>query len=395
MSKYSKVILFISPYGIFLLLIIILESCGGEPERSESPPASLLKMEILDSLMVDHIGSLAWCDINGENNLFLGMDTQTKDVLIIDRNGKTLRTFNKTGEYPEAVGSTPFASPKFRNGDEWILAGQRGVFTYDIHDGKPVSQTRPEFTPLSNVLNVDADFIQTASEEKALAYYPGREGEFSFYTRAEGLKMEWIDLKKNTFEGVIPYPEASKFNSEEVYIIIFAQPVFATSGQQLFLAFKNDPVLYEYHWDNLETPVATYPLDLMDFQQRPGVDPNSVNLGAINIDYRDFFFGSLDKLFNYENGSLVLQYRNGLNQEKYSELSRTYPDSKDFLWNAGLNNKTRFALIDSLGQIHEIGAPPIVGSLEFIDNKGFLWSSPTETFERDYEVIYRTRLISE
>lgn len=378
----------------FPITYLILTSCSSPNPKSDAntPNRESYELEILDSLVVDYIGMMAWSHISPEGNNFLAIDQQKSDILLIGKNGEIKTTLNKTGDQPDAIGSNLVARPQFRNNAEIALLGKKGLFIFGF-DGNLKKSIKSDFDPISNLVIQNADQFQFTNENNAVAVYGSRNQEGSgFYTEASGTKLEFIDIENETFTGILPYPSTSRFNSEETYTIINSIPSFRASSKEIYIAFKNDPKIYQFDLDNTENPKNEIILQIDPFHLMKGKDPKAVNKEAFSIVSRDFTYGAINNIWLAKD-NFVVSYSSGLSDEEYEQTTQGITDFQEIFTVTGQKNKSVLAVFDKKGFPTKIDVPDFLGRLEFVDKEEYLWFSPNQNeVERDYEVLFKTRL---
>lgn len=379
---------------IFIFIaVLILFSCESDQKNVQSyeDPISY-QIEIIDSMVVEYIGAMAWSHISPDGQHFLALDQQKSDVLLIDKNGEIKAVINKTGDQPDAIGPNISGRPQFRNDGEVALLGSKGMFVFGF-DGNLKESVKPEFDPISNLRIQNADQFQLIDENNAVAVYGARNPEGAgFFTEATGTKLEAIDVKQGTFTGILPYPTSSRFNSEETFPITNSIPVFRANKKGIYLAFKNDPKIYHYDWENLEIPKNEIKLKIEPFHLMKGKDPKAVDKEVFSFDVRDFAYGSINNIF-LSGDKIVLSYNQGLSDEEYQNITEGISDFQESFRVVGQKNISTLVVIDEEGLPIKMEVPDFLGGLEFVDQEGYLWFSPNKNeVERDYEVLFKTKL---
>ncbi|WP_194972945.1 hypothetical protein [Aquiflexum lacus] len=375
-----------------ILFLTVLASCNKEQDQKTSGTNTIFSVEILDSLVVDYIGAMAWSHISPDGQHFLALDQQKTDMLLIDRKGEIKIVINKTGDQPESIGPNLSGRPQFRNNEEIALLGSKGMFVFGF-DGNLIKSIKPEFDPISNLIIQNADQFQFIDENNAVAVYGTRNPEGAgFFTEATGTKLEAIDVGQRTFTGILPYPTTSRFNTKETFPIANSIPVFRANKKGIYLAFKNDPKVYHYDWENLEIPKNEIKLKIEPFHLMDGKDPKAVDKEVIRFDVRDFAYGSINNIF-ISGDQIVLSYNQGLSDEEYQNITEGITDFQESFRVVGQNNKSVLAVFNEEGLPINIDVPDFLGRLEFVDQEGHLWFSPNKNeVERDYEVLFKTKL---
>ena len=368
-------------------------ACGRkEVESSADASPKSYGLEILDSLVVDYIGLLSWSHISPDGQKFLAMDLQKSDVLLIDNEGQILQTLNKSGDQPESIGPNLMGRPQFRNDTEIAFLGTKGLFLFDLR-GNLKQQLKPDFSPIMNFIILNADVFQFRDPNFALALMAGRNTEGSgFYESTVGTKFEVIDLNSGKYSGIIPFPENSRFKTSEIFPVTNTVPLLRTTKEGLYIAFKNDPKIFFYKWEDLNSPSKEIQLQIDNFQLIKGKDPKSVNQNMISFDTREFAYGAINQLI-WVDGQLLINYSPGLSDEEYGRLTNGISDFQEIFNLIGEKNQSQWAVVSEDGSLTPVEIPGKLGRIEFVDQKGNLWISPNRTeMERDYEVIFKARL---
>lgn len=368
-------------------------ACGRkEVESSADASPKSYGLEILDSLVVDYIGLLSWSHISPDGQKFLAMDLQKSDVLLIDNEGQILQTLNKSGDQPESIGPNLMGRPQFRNDTEIAFLGTKGLFLFDLR-GNLKQQLKPDFNPIMNFIILNADVFQFRDPNFALALMAGRNTEGSgFYESTVGTKFEVIDLNSGKYSGIIPFPENSRFKTSEIFPVTNTVPLLRTTKEGLYIAFKNDPKIFFYKWEDLNSPSKEIQLQIDNFQLIKGKDPKSVNQNMISFDTREFAYGAINQLI-WVDGQLLINYSPGLSDEEYERLTNGISDFQEIFNLIGEKNQSQWAVVSEDGNLTPVEIPGKLGRIEFVDQKGNLWISPNKTeMERDYEVLFKARL---
>jgi hypothetical protein len=383
-------------YGLNLLgalIFLMTMACSGNGNKDLSGhPVESHQIEIVDSLVVDYLGMLSWSHISPDGKKFLAMDLQKSDIILIDNEGKILETLNKSGDQPESIGPNLMGRPQFRNDTEIALLGTKGLFLFDFN-GNLKKQFKPDFDPMMNFIILNADVFQFRDPNFALGLMAGRNTEGSgFYESTEGTKFEAIDLPKGSYLGAIPFPENSRFKATEIFPVTNTVPVLRTTKEGVYIAFKNEPKIFFYKWEDLNNPSKEIQLQINNFQLMKGKDPKSVDLNMISFDTREFAYGAINQL-NWLDGQLLVSYSTGLSDEEYENATNGITDFQEIFRLINEKNQSQWALITENGNLIPVEIPENLGRIEFVDQEGNLWISPDRyAMERDYEVLFKARL---
>lgn len=379
---------------LFTLLAfsILIVSCEKGAVKEQETDEISYTIEVVDSVMVDFVGSWSWSSISPDGKHFLAINTQTNEIILIDQKGSILQTFQKTGDQPESIGNMPLVRPQFKSNTAWSVLGSNGIFTYDL-SGEQIETIKPDFNTMSNLVVLNSDYLQFKDDQTAVMAYGNRDREGAgFYSDPNSTYLEYFGFGTKAFEAIVPFPQESKFAKDQAYTILLATPSFRVSPTGLFVAFKNEPKVFFYDWKDLKNPSHTIPLSIADFQEAEGKDLKSVDPYSIQLDTRDFTFGSIDDIF-WKDGRLIIQFRKGLSEDTYANITAETKDFSEILQKAAEKNKSTTAVANEDGSLIPITIPSNFGNIVFVDHQGFLWITPNKSeYERDYEVLFKTRI---
>ncbi|PSL05552.1 hypothetical protein [Cecembia rubra] len=375
------------------LIILMTMACSGNGNKglSENEIESY-QIEILDSLVVDYLGMLSWSHISPDGQKFLALDLQKSDIILIEKEGKIIEILNKSGDQPESIGPNLMGRPQFRNDTEIALLGTKGLFLFDFK-GNLKQQFKPDFDPIMNFIILNADVFQFRDPNFAIALMAGRNTEGSgFYESTVGTKFEAIDLNSRKYSGIIPFPDNSRFKVSEIFPVTNTVPVLRTNKEGLYIAFKNEPRIFFYNWENLNKPSKEIQLQIDNFQLIKGKDPKSVNQNMISFDTREFAYGAINQLI-WVDGQLLVNCSSGLSDEEYERITNGISDFQEIFNLISEKNQSQWAVVSEDGNLIPVEIPNNLARIEFVDKEGNLWISPNRNeMERDYEVLFKARL---
>ncbi|GAB2616533.1 hypothetical protein [Belliella aquatica] len=390
MNKYSfKNIL---AAGILIGGVIFQSGCSKEKDQEQvNIDATSFEFDIIDSVMIDYLGSVSWSDISKDGKHILAYNNQNMDVLLFSTDGEVVGTFNKSGDQPDAIGGSPLSRPQFVKKNEWAITGKNGVFAFDFN-GDLTRTAKPGFPVTLSLTISNANILHFLDEDRALVHFLGRDGKGTFYVNPEAKQLEKISLKDGNFVEVMPLPENSKYkNSEKIHNVLTVTPAIDIHDGKLYVAFKNEPKLWIYDLNKLDQPEKQINIQFDKFIEKEGIAPDAVDNDNVGINVKDFTFGSIDKLFVYED-MIIIQYSKGITDAEYKEVSENVDNPMDIFSKIFEKNKWHFAILNSEGQIKPITLPERVGNIEFIDQEGNLWLSYDREEELDYELIFKAKL---
>lgn len=376
--------------------LLIVSACSSKEEEFLQKPLSeqSFEFEIYDSLVVDYLGNLVLVDISPNRHNFLFIDQATDTIFVTDQKGIILHRFLATGEGPEKIEGNRSGISKFLNNETLIVPGSRGISRFSI-DGKLQKTYSPEFIGLAQLV---IPFNETLfiRGDKAYFYMPGRYsdlGQQGIEYQQKSKQLEVLDFSTGKFESFLPFPKESKFSSfKDEFGTLDFYPNFNLNGDSLIVTFRNEPKIFTYLLDQLDTPIAVKTIPFPIFIER-GTDEKPVN-GGFNV--RDFFLGTINKVIPTENQFFLVDYLSGLGENDVEEITALASSDFDKMFEEGYKRNTAgMILFDGKHISQPIVKPEILGQLsKYISLKEIWFSLNFSEAEKDYVVIYKTRLIS-
>ncbi|MFD2033272.1 hypothetical protein ACFSKL_00640 [Belliella marina] len=376
--------------GIFGILTF--QSCGEKKtEETSIQSAASFEFEIQDSLMVDYLGSMSWSDISKDGKHILAYDYQKKETLIFSTDGEVLGTFNKSEDQPDAIGGSPLSRPQFRNNQEWAILGKSGLFSFDLN-GQLLNTAKPEFPVTMSLLISNADILHFVNKNEALVYFLGRDGEGSFYINPSSTQLERANLENGKFSPTFPMPASSKFGDiEKVNNVVTATPALRIAENKLYLSFKNEPKLWVYDINDLDNPLEEIDIQFDQFVEKDPIDAKTFDKDNININAKDFSYGSINRIFIHE-GMIILYYNSGVTTKQYDDIMEGLDNPSEGFNKIFQANKAHYAILSKNGQLIPLEIPGRMQNIEFIDSEGNFWLSYNGEEELDYELIFKAKL---
>ena len=378
---------------LFLLAIAVCTfSCSGgnEDETKASTPLSeqQLEFEIYDSLVVDYLGNLTLMDISPDGNTFLLMDQNSSEILITDEKGSILNQYNRSGEGPDAYGSDKSGKATFISNTEYLIPTTRNVVQYDI-EGNLIRKIEPDFQGMANLIITASKSVIKRGNNLYFKIEGRSHGEDDFN---EKNSLEKVNFETGEFTPIIPFPKTSKFMNEELEFAPFDYfPIFDVSQDSLFFMFRNEPKLFSYSLDNLDSPAYSKKIPFEEFIERK--TDNSTENGGFNL--RDFLLGSVNDLVRLEDGSFLLFYTSGLTDDQAAEVtSEAGTDFNKIFSLAEKYNETGYVLFDGVSTSNLIERKDLLNNIAKVVSKDEIWFNLNfSEAENDYSVIYKTRIV--
>jgi hypothetical protein len=382
--------LYLLPFALNIL------ACSGTKEETKiSVPLSeqQFEFEIYDSLVVDHLGNLDIADISADGSTFLLIDPQTDTIFVTTNSGEIQHKSSGKGEGPGLYPHFRLGPPSFLTNSEIIIPANRGFYLYEL-SGKPSRTFLPEFMPSFSMINPYNNSLIVRDEK---VYYPW-EGRLTETYGVDGKifqletqRVEILDLENGTFTPALHFPKESKFSTEEKsYSNVNYLTSLQSQGDSLYVVFRNEPVIYGYHFSNLENPVSIRRIPFPAFIEKEPKD--SENFGQYEM--KDLYVGSINGFHPTENHRFLISYSRGLTDEEYEAIFSL--ESKDrtlFMEEMKKTNTNGMVLYDGKSISTLVKKPNELGySLKFISEAEIWFTSNYSEVEKDYVVLYKTRL---
>ncbi|WP_425636075.1 hypothetical protein ACPUEN_11810 [Algoriphagus yeomjeoni] len=384
-------------YLYFLLFALTTLACSGEKEEAKpSTPFSEqnFEFEIYDSLVVDYLGNLHMADITEDGKTFLLIDQRKDTLFVIDREGTILSKFRRLGDGPGFYQDYRLVLPNFLSSEEIIVPAARGFYLYSL-SGEPTRSFLPEFTPSTSLID---GFNTNLVVHDNQVMFPW-EGRLSDELGVDGKefqmashRVEVLDLESGKFTPAIPFPESSKFRTgEKTFLNINYRTIISSSPDTLYLTFRNEPVIYSYSFSDLNTPSSIYQIPFDEFIQKEPKDEE--HFGA--YDMKDIYVGMIHNFHPTEKQRFLISYSRGLTDQEYKEVfALQASDPEEFRRKLIETNTNGQVLFDGKSISQIISKPESLGfTFKFISEEE-IWFTPNfEYTEKDYSVIYKTRIV--
>lgn len=377
--------------------VLFAFACTSKEEEILQKPISeqSFEFEIYDSLVVDYLGNLYLGDISEDGSTFLLVDHLTDSILVTSAAGEILHKFNKQGDGPGLYQQARLGPPTFLNESEIIVPAFRGFYLYSL-SGEPTRTFLPEFQPGFSMINQFSTNM-VIHEGKIIYPWEGRiADEFGFDGKkfqVETKRIEILDLETGKFTPALPFPKESKFKtSEKTYLNANYSTGLSRKGDTLFVSFRNEPVLYGYHFSNLDSPVSIRTIPFPEFIEKEPKDAETFG----PYEMRDLYSGSINQVVPIDKNQFIVSYARGLTNEEYDLItSEANGDNSKFYQELLKININGWVFFDGKEVSSLIKKQKELGMMGKYISEAEIWFSPDYSeVEKDYVVIYKTRLIS-
>ncbi len=367
-------------------ICIVFFSCSSE-KNSDAVHLPDYEFVIVDSLQVDHLGSLALLDIHEEKELFLFSSGDDNRLFLTNQSGEIISTFEEPGDSPTAFGSKT-GSGTFV-GDRIVIMGRTRFAIYDLdfnfQHGFKLGY------PSSGMFYLSFDHLQPAIQNgkaKLVAFTGGAQTEASsnqpeYYS--EYNTFDLIDLDSGTFTPVLPFHPKSRFLSGKAFD--FIAPIYQVNGNEVSFVHKRDSLLYTYNLDQPDSFTATrIPFD--DFIMKEGYPMK----GKIDYETPSGREGMIQSYFKVGDLNLVIYY-SGIKLENMPDMTL----ERDSLVKVfGKLNPEKWLVLDDAGHSSAPRATYDKFRPSRVDSEGNLWAMQNTYIldeEPDLVTYYKLKLV--
>jgi hypothetical protein len=116
----------------------LFSACGTDKKEKKEGPENLIGLELVDSLIVEELSTLAMDDYSPKNGYYLIKGTKTRNLYLVDEKGLILKEYDILNEGPDGVGTNGALGYRFLDKNRWVAQGiYNGYHIYDP-EGKKV-----------------------------------------------------------------------------------------------------------------------------------------------------------------------------------------------------------------------------------------------------------------
>jgi hypothetical protein len=360
-----------------------------------------LTFEVVDSVAIDYLGQLRFCDISPDKSKYLFYDRQRGNFLTTDKQGNTLHEFIKIGDRPD-LPSFLADNPVFLDNDRIGLLGPNAAYVYDL-DGESLAIVRKE--EVSGMMRM----IMMGMQNKSLHainlngkphFLKGNfvgmnsNSELSFEEQLDAIRsVQLVNAEQKTFEDLIGLPAESKFRSGPKYTDQMMNPVLNTSQGKVYLSYYQDPTVYVYAYTGedfeLETSVPMNP-ELFYFDEpkasddfEMGIRPGGAGQVKMVYGYNDVLYTSYNAGVKEEDRSRPNIQRDGQNISISMGSPPKLPKDRFQYFKAGQKIGNDFEKPDFLGAF-------VMGDEEYL---WFARDITKDEEESDYITFYKVKVV--
>ncbi len=382
---------------LFLALVLLVFSCSPKADKLYEKPLSeqKLEFEIYDSLVVDYLGNLYLADISPNGETFMLFNDQNDSIFLTNTEGEIFSKFMRKGEGPEDYRVSRYNPPQFLNNSEIIIPAWQGFYCYSF-SGNLTRKFELGYNPSSSLLDL---YNNKLAITKTQIIYPweGRNGDslgvqgktFQLQTR----RLEVLDLESGNFTPVAPFPDQSKFKTDQTAYFNFNYTArLAGLGDSIYVAFRNEPKIFIYHLKNLNEPSKVLEIPFEEFIEKAPKDENNLT----SYEMKDVYSGSINVFIPSVENRFLINYTRGLTDEEYNLVFlKTGQINQEFFEEISKISTFGWILFDGKTISSFIEKRPEIGSLGKLISEDEIWFTPNYSeVEKDFVVLYKTRLVS-
>lgn len=294
-------------------------------------------LEIVDSLIVDYVGTLYLHDYDIDRKTYLMEDFQKGVIFLIGKSGEVLTQFSLNTDGPNAIRSP--LSFGFYNGEITIMDAQKGFLIFSdtgeitgrIEIPQPYFYVNMLRTPLYSLGN-------------ELAYIRPERGELDLNNQSEMFRgiyrsplLEVFDPGSGTVRNTMDFPPHTKYGSGQFFHWIF--PHILQQGEDWLLYMLAELKYHVYRKEGEEIVFQqTVDLGIEDAIPMHGVPLDQIEKmyeeGRYNV------FGKIEIMYALENKRLVL-YTKGVEEE----VAKQYGHANRARWESFIKGIDRYLAI--------------------------------------------------
>lgn len=299
--------------AILALGCLILASCSNSQneEKINSTEALTkdLKIEILDSVRVEYLGTLALLDVSEEHKKIMLYDRATSKIVLSDLQGNILKELELEGDSPNSYGRM-LGPGRFTSDGNLFIIGMKGFFTYNL-DGEVLNNKK---------LPEDYDIFMTSTNQSTAPIYhqgkfitsyfdfKGKEKNQAEYYQELTVLTE-LDSATNSYSTFLNIPAESKLRDGLGYEFPDFQSYYTKHNNTLLVTFGAEAKLYEFDLDTYELQ-SSKELNYQNFYPTKGEELSKKEPGSIMFSSED---GSTRNIISTGENILLLYYP-GYNQ---------------------------------------------------------------------------------
>ncbi len=376
---------------LYIVLFCFFSSCSPN-ENYASSEIGNYKIEIVDSVSFDRLSRLEILDYHPQNQELLINDSQLREILIIDKQGELVSSFNPFVEGPLYVGDESYGW-RFYGSDQLVGYGRVYFYLFTVGSEKVERLDYPAETNSWWLLDYDPKMIFTFPNQgqiETLAIIPGVVGP-KYKTKAyqDSTRMIYaMNLATRENRSVFAKPAHSVYRTIDKYIDR-GWPLIAKGKDHHFaMTYSADSNLYimdainDVVTNTIALPKTHQPVyETIPFEAKGRPDLMKINSGMISTG-ETFIVRSLSIIpESIQRQISETEEGKWWESDAYKEASRKYIKSQALLF-----NEERY-----LGPVEWNTGK--VGFDNISTSEGFFWLHRVYDDERDYHTFLKAKVI--
>ncbi len=316
---------YINKLLILLLLAVVVISCINQEQEKKT---DLLNYSLIvkDSLVIKKIGSLILQDRNSKEEYLFSIN-QNYEIIITDRKGNILYSFNPTGEGDKECGNS-FLCVGYFSENSIVVLSRRGYFFYTldgkfirkIEDPTPIARTGGKIKTI--ILNGDTCLISLFKHYFDPLKYDNMLFKKEYYEKVRLFTL--YNVTKQHSSLVIGYEPNSFYRQFQHFYVSTIPPQISFNPQnnRFYVLLNPDTNIYVYDTKDSIYLAKVIPIQadyfklsfLQPFREKKSDTEfeDALKSAALN--------GSLDGLAT-KNDTLLISYTTGIDADKAKNLS--------------------------------------------------------------------------
>ncbi len=344
---------------------------------------------------MDYLGNVYLADISKDGETFLLVNDQTDSIVLVNSTGEIVSKFKRSGEGPGDYRLSRVNPPQFLNDLEIIIAAGRGFYCYSF-SGEFTRSFELEYLPTSSLIDLYNNKIAIL-DNRVIYPWEGRNADsigvqgkkFQLQTK----RVEVLDLQNGTFTPAMPLPDQSKFKTDQKsFFNFYYNTRLAGLEDSVYVIFRNEPKLFIYHINQLDKPASVFEIPFKEFIERAPKDTDE----QVGNDMKDLYSGAVNQNIPLKKGRFLIFYIRGISEDEFNQLSSSSGGMNEkFFTEMEKINTYGWVLFDGKTISNLIEKKSEIGNLgKFMSKKEIWFSTDYYKVEKDYVVLYKTRLVS-
>jgi hypothetical protein len=385
-----------------LCLFLFLFSCGSDKDNEIANNADIeFQFEIVDSLLVDYLGTPLMCDFSPNKQYILFFNNRNTEFIITSGAGEIISQFTKEGDIPDNPG-TLADRPIFFDNNTVLAHGQKGIWAYNL-EGKNVWTIERE-QPLGYWYSKSygrSMYLMSPEHLFAVINYDQlviNASEDSLYENQHALKI--VNQKTKTVKPVIPLESNSRYLDGKGYQSSSMLPINHALGNIMLISYSKDDIIYLYEWVNQSFQLAdTFSLNIEPFYLDKGKERNSFKNQRGVSSFDKVGEAEIRNAWLLDDKKVLIEYNPGIKESERKEpkMEKTGESSFRVVYPDNIPPDQFQLYREGKKYGKPFNSALALSSLLYIDGD-FIWFKKNNMaldVEDDYSVFYKTKLTAQ